>query len=418
MKKILFFLTVLYYQASAQTVVSGGVFSNTTWTEANSPYIVTGNVVVFQGATLTIQPGVTIKFDEAKSLEIRQSTLIAEGTASKPIVFTSNQSNPASASWEKVYATQGLKLKMNHCKFSYAGIGISGPYDSITVLNCTFSQNRIGIDAVSDKYIRIDSCTFRGNYIGQILQGYAPVIRNSAFLNNETGISAQTTVNIIDCIIDSNSVCGLLKRMGCYDTIRGNKIRYNAVGIGNAMVNCNGISYIHNNSIEKNASGIKFQQLTDIKEIKFYDNNICSNSKYSFENLSTSNINASINCWCENNQSHIEASIYDAYDNVKYGIVKFDPFKTESCPIFTDISSEAVNAIYFYPNPVNDKLTIETNFGSEHTIDLFDINGKKVYSGSLVNKLVVDVANLTGGVYALIINTGSNLIKKRVVIAH
>jgi hypothetical protein len=65
MKKILLtviFLTVISFGINGQTNVSGGIYSNTVWTLANSPYIVTDTVVVFPGVTLTIQPGVTVKF--------------------------------------------------------------------------------------------------------------------------------------------------------------------------------------------------------------------------------------------------------------------------------------------------------------------------------------------------------------------
>src|SRR5688572_14824316 len=36
----------------AQTTFSGGIYSNTTWTLAGSPYIITGTVVVFDNVTL------------------------------------------------------------------------------------------------------------------------------------------------------------------------------------------------------------------------------------------------------------------------------------------------------------------------------------------------------------------------------
>src|SRR5437773_10115670 len=76
--------------ANAQTNVSGGIYANTTWTFANSPYIVVDTVVVFPGVTLTIDPGVVVKFDNNKRLDIRQASLIANGTITDSITFTSN----------------------------------------------------------------------------------------------------------------------------------------------------------------------------------------------------------------------------------------------------------------------------------------------------------------------------------------
>ena len=85
MKKYLFIVTISLLtlaQGLALTNVSGGIYSNTTWTLANSPYIVTDTVVVFPGVTLTIQAGVTVKFNNSMRLELRQAALIAIGSVS------------------------------------------------------------------------------------------------------------------------------------------------------------------------------------------------------------------------------------------------------------------------------------------------------------------------------------------------
>ena len=86
-----------YYEANTTTdnvVVSGSITSNTTWT-SNNIYELAGKVVVENNATLTIQPGTIIKGRTgtgslASALIIsRGAKIMAEGTASQPIIFTS-----------------------------------------------------------------------------------------------------------------------------------------------------------------------------------------------------------------------------------------------------------------------------------------------------------------------------------------
>jgi hypothetical protein len=83
--------------SSVITVPASVITTNTTWTR-NNVYLLNGFVYVDNGATLTIEPGTIIKGDRTNkgSLIIRQGAKInAAGTATQPIVFTSNE--PAGA---------------------------------------------------------------------------------------------------------------------------------------------------------------------------------------------------------------------------------------------------------------------------------------------------------------------------------
>lgn len=71
--------------------VTGDIKTSTTWT-ADKIYLLKGFVYVTDGATLTIEPGTIIKGDKASKATLiitRGSKINAEGTATKPIVFTS-----------------------------------------------------------------------------------------------------------------------------------------------------------------------------------------------------------------------------------------------------------------------------------------------------------------------------------------
>src|SRR6218665_1667359 len=71
--------------------VTADITPNITWTK-DKTYVLKQLTYVQAGSTLTVQPGTTIAGDPASALIVsRDAKLIAEGTVTEPIVFTSSQ---------------------------------------------------------------------------------------------------------------------------------------------------------------------------------------------------------------------------------------------------------------------------------------------------------------------------------------
>jgi hypothetical protein len=86
-----------------QTITIKGKISTDTVFRAANTYILEGLVYIKNNATLTIEAGTTIKasyLDPIGGLVItRGAKVVAQGSADKPIVFTSNSPNPRSGDW-------------------------------------------------------------------------------------------------------------------------------------------------------------------------------------------------------------------------------------------------------------------------------------------------------------------------------
>jgi hypothetical protein len=68
----------------------GTISSNTTWSTTDTAYFVLNDVSVGVGATLTVNPGVVVKFEAGRSL-LMQGSLRVLGTAGNPAYFTSRR---------------------------------------------------------------------------------------------------------------------------------------------------------------------------------------------------------------------------------------------------------------------------------------------------------------------------------------
>ncbi|HOE39537.1 MAG TPA: hypothetical protein PLY69_08145 [Bacteroidales bacterium] len=145
---------------------------------------------------LTIEAGAIIKFSsQAKNLTLSNNgQILANGTASQPIVFTSikddskggdtnkdgDGSSPATGDWAKIDLNGTKSSVFNYCEFYYGGFGTGASptldlnaESAAKIKNCTFAHNGGGI---SGKY-----------YIGTIHADNASsetVIQNNLFYDN------------------------------------------------------------------------------------------------------------------------------------------------------------------------------------------------------------------------------------------
>lgn len=104
-------LGVVSAPAFAQTQVSGAILTNATWSASQSPYLVTSDITIDHGATLTIEAGVTVYMAANTGLEVKAGSLQALGSAAAPIAVLSDKArlgqSAAAGDWKQWSFTSG-----------------------------------------------------------------------------------------------------------------------------------------------------------------------------------------------------------------------------------------------------------------------------------------------------------------------
>lgn len=136
-------LVMLMGQAGAQTLVQNQITSDIVLRTGQSPYLMQGDVVVDADATLTIEPGVTIRMATGASFTLRKGALHAAGTAQQPIVITSDAPTPAPGDWRQwrlMPGTRSDQTRLEHVVIEY-GSGVALENASPTILYSAFNHH-------------------------------------------------------------------------------------------------------------------------------------------------------------------------------------------------------------------------------------------------------------------------------------
>jgi parallel beta-helix repeat protein len=222
------------------TVREGKISSDMTWTKTGSPYIA-GSIDIDANATLTVEPGVVIKFVEGGGLYV-SGELHASGTSTEPIYFTDLRddavggdtngdgvaTSPAPGWWGAIYIGDGGTATLDHAVVRYGG----DLYDANIYNNCDYgfcsgsvsitnsfisdsSVHGIYLNKTSDQTISGNIIIRNGNrgiYLGNV--GTTVLTNNIIAGNTDGGVYYQSSglyppgsgaIDIINNTITSNA---------------------------------------------------------------------------------------------------------------------------------------------------------------------------------------------------------------------
>ena len=184
------------YHSHARSLVSGTITDDVTWNAAGSPYEV-GNTTVAANTTITVEPGTLVQFQNFATFVVH-GRLIADGTTSQKITFTSLSGATEGSAWRAIRLTNNdgngnalASSSVSHCIFEGGGDWHNTMLDiatgaSATVDQCVFRHSvTSGIKISMGSSAPISNTRFENNAgYGLWLLGSSPTVDGCAFTNN------------------------------------------------------------------------------------------------------------------------------------------------------------------------------------------------------------------------------------------
>ena len=474
MNKFITIVLFLFFSIniSAQTTVNGN--QSGIWTVENSPYNVTGNIVVPDGEILTIEAGTEVNFQAYYKLTVL-GTLNANGTETDSIFFTTDNQTTG---WGGISLGQSISgnvtpadgvSNFSYCKFEYGKTLSDGEYPDIhggairminsdaVYSNCVFANNSsfsgegmggaiyaINTGSSDNPVTMFTDCKFIHN-VGyseggaiKFTSDFNTEITNCEFIENTTNYGGGAICfysvvdpSVVNCLFANNITNydngGAVKSLGNGNTISfknctmaGNKA-FGGSGGAAALyytdvdfVNC--IAY--NNSSQYDDDNVYIDAGGSSATVNYCDMTMPEYNTTGSDNIDTDPLFVD----AVNGDYHLKETSPCIDAGIDIGLSYLGEAPDMGC--FEYGMPEIVNLIenpltYIFPNPTENSLIIQSDKKIK-SIVISDFSGKNINSIHLNsnNKQIIDLSDLKNGIYFIkFFMTDNSVISKKIIIS-
>jgi parallel beta-helix repeat protein len=386
----LLFLSIflLNTPVSAQLQQGGTITSATTWTIGDSPVTVTDSLTIAEGATLTIDPGVEVRFS-SQTVLIVGGVLIADGSETDPILLTSASASPEPGDWAGV---------------TFENLSNAGSvFRHVTVENAGFGATNSAVYYRTGAFgVPVSHATIRhtaGNGIDT--RASNPVLEDLTVTENAGyGVFSDLFSNfeLRNSTITDNSSGGVRVPINTGPVIAGNLIQNNDFGI---FVSDQAFPTITDNLVLDNRIGMHFVELGTTRPV-VRNNSIAGNSEFGIRNITSAGrtLDATRNFWGDDSGPFNMASNPSGQGDRVSSFVSYDPWniQADDLPV-TEITSNITidqtwsEGVYWIRNNIDvtdgSTLTIQpgviVKFGNNVRLQVFGLLNAQ---GTAENRIV------------------------------